>query len=63
VANGIRMTGMPAFKTRLTESELWQVSQLVARANQLPDSVRTLLVPASPPAVLAHETEQAPAAK
>jgi thiosulfate dehydrogenase len=44
-ANGIRLTGMPAFKTKLTETQMWQVSQLVAHANEIPDSVKTLLVP------------------
>src|ERR1700690_628462 len=29
-ANGIRLTGMPAFKTKLTDTQLWQVSQLLA---------------------------------
>ncbi len=42
-ANGIRMTGMPAFKTRLTDTQLWQVSQLVAHANEIPDSVQKVL--------------------
>lgn len=45
VANGIRMTGMPAFKTTLTEAQLWQVSQLLAHANEVPDSVKRVLVP------------------
>lgn len=44
-ANGIRLTGMPAFKTTLTETQLWQVSQLVAHANEIPDSVKRVLVP------------------
>jgi mono/diheme cytochrome c family protein len=39
VENGIRMTGMPAFKGRLTETEIWQVSVLVRNANKLPPSV------------------------
>lgn len=43
-ANGIRMTGMPAFKTKLTDTELWQVSQLLAHANEIPDSVKRALV-------------------
>ena len=36
VKNGIRMTGMPAFSPGLTETELWQVSLLVANADKLP---------------------------
>jgi len=46
-ANGIRMTGMPAFKTKLTDTQLWQVSQLVAHANEIPESVKRILVPDS----------------
>jgi mono/diheme cytochrome c family protein len=42
-ANGIRMTGMPGFKTRLSETQLWQVSQLLATADKLPDSVKKSL--------------------
>jgi thiosulfate dehydrogenase len=44
-ANGIRMSGMPAFKTKLTDAQLWQVSQLVAHANEIPESVKRVLVP------------------
>jgi|SRR5579863_4833151 len=45
VANGIRLTGMPAFKTKLTETQMWQVSQLVAHSNEIPDSAKKVLVP------------------
>ncbi len=34
VANGIRLTGMPSFKGVLTDTEMWQVSLLLAHANQ-----------------------------
>lgn len=44
-ANGIRLSGMPAFKTKLTDTQLWQVSQLVAHANDLPESVKKVLAP------------------
>lgn len=44
-ANGIRMTGMPGFKTQLTDVQLWQVSQLLAHANEIGDSVKKVLVP------------------
>ena len=43
--NGIRLSGMPAFKDKLTDAQLWQVSQLVAHADQLPASVKRALVP------------------
>jgi thiosulfate dehydrogenase len=48
-ANGIRLSGMPAFKTKLTDTQLWQVSQLVAHANDLPESVKKALAPDVPP--------------
>jgi len=44
-ANGIRLSGMPAFKSKLSQTQLWQVAELVAHANQLPDSVKKILVP------------------
>jgi mono/diheme cytochrome c family protein len=47
-ANGIRLSGMPSFKTKLTDTQLWQVSQLVAHANEIPESVKRVLVPDSP---------------
>jgi thiosulfate dehydrogenase len=39
VKNGIRLTGMPAFKGILTEDEIWQVSLLVSQTDKLPPSV------------------------
>ena len=36
VKNGIRATGMPAFSSALTDTQLWQVSLLVANAHNLP---------------------------
>jgi len=44
VANGIRLTGMPAFRDSLSDAELWQVSQFVAHANELPNSARQIVV-------------------
>jgi mono/diheme cytochrome c family protein len=38
--NGIRLTGMPGFRGLLTDTQLWQVSQLLANADKLPDSVK-----------------------
>jgi len=43
VANGIRLSGMPAFKSILNDQQIWQVSQLIMHADQLPDSVKRLL--------------------
>ncbi len=34
-ANGIRLTGMPGFKGRLNDFQLWQVSQLLANADKV----------------------------
>lgn len=48
-ANGIRLSGMPSFKTKLTETQLWQVSELLAHANEISESVKRVLVP-DPPA-------------
>lgn len=43
VENGIRMSGMPEFKGSLTETQIWQVSVLVANADKLPAAVRSEL--------------------
>jgi mono/diheme cytochrome c family protein len=34
VANGIRLTGMPSYKDVLTETQMWQVSLLLANADK-----------------------------
>ncbi|MFZ0635138.1 MAG: cytochrome c [Candidatus Acidiferrales bacterium] len=49
-ANGIRLSGMPGFRGKLTETQLWQVGQLVANADKIPDSVKKALAPDAPPA-------------
>ncbi len=43
VANGIRLTGMPAYTGVLNNTELWQVSLMLAQADKLPTEGRTLL--------------------
>jgi thiosulfate dehydrogenase len=43
VENGIRMSGMPGFKDRLTESQVWQASVLVKNADKIPPAVRNEL--------------------
>ena len=50
--NGIRLTGMPGFKGRLNDTQLWQVSQLLANADKISTSVKVALVsgPAAPAA-------------
>lgn len=46
VANGIRLTGMPAYTGSLSETEMWQVSLLLANADKLPAKVRADLAQA-----------------
>ncbi len=43
VVHGIRLTGMPGFKGNLSETQSWQVSLLLANADKLPPSVKTVL--------------------
>ena len=63
VANGIRLTGMPAFKSQLTDTEMWQVSLLLANADKpLPPTALGILrgsTASAAPVVAAHD---APAA-
>jgi len=57
-ANGIRLTGMPAFKTKLSETQMWQVSQLLAHANEIPEPVKKVLVPDVMPSTPAPASPQ-----
>ena len=41
--NGIRLSGMPAFKDKMTSTHLWQVCQLIAHAHELPASMKNAL--------------------
>ncbi len=52
IANGLRLSGMPAYQGVLTETEIWQVSLLLANANKpLPPGALALLhEPAAQPA-------------
>jgi thiosulfate dehydrogenase len=53
VANGIRLTGMPGFRESLSDTQMWQVSLLLANADKLPDAVKQTLTaetPDQPPA-------------
>jgi thiosulfate dehydrogenase len=47
--NGIRLTGMPGFKNHLNDTQLWQVSVLLANADKISPAVKSVL--ASPPAI------------
>ncbi len=51
VYNGIRLTGMPSYKTQLTETQMWQVTLLLANADK----------PLPPAALQALRAEPAPA--
>ena len=64
IANGFRLTGMPGFSKSLNETQMWQVSLLLANADKLPASVKTVLVAApasSAPSVPASATPTSPA--
>jgi thiosulfate dehydrogenase len=43
VANGIRLSGMPGFDHSLSETEMWQLSLMLANADKLSQEVRTVL--------------------
>ncbi len=51
VYNGIRLTGMPSFKTQLTDDEMWQVTIFLANANKPmpPAVIETLNRAPTPP--------------
>ena len=46
VQNGIRLTGMPGFKNALSDTQMWQVSALLALADRLPAEAKNALTPA-----------------
>ncbi len=43
VKHGIRLTGMPGYDGALTETEMWQVSQLLLHADALPAGTQAVL--------------------
>jgi mono/diheme cytochrome c family protein len=43
VANGVRLTGMPAFDKVMSEEQMWQVSLMLANANALPGPAKDAL--------------------
>lgn len=57
VANGIRLTGMPSYKEILSDTQMWQVSILLANADKPlpPAAVAILNGEASPAAPLLNE--------
>src|SRR5438270_12485665 len=54
VVGGIRMTGMPAFKDSLSDTQMWEVSLLLANADKISPAVKNILAQpataAQPPA-------------
>jgi len=48
VRNGIRLTGMPSFQHDLNDTEMWQVSLLLANADKISDAVKHELRPPEP---------------
>jgi mono/diheme cytochrome c family protein len=49
VKNGIRLTGMPEFANALSDTQMWQVSLLLANADKISDAVREQLKPPTLP--------------
>jgi mono/diheme cytochrome c family protein len=49
-AHGIRLTGMPGFQGRLTDTQLWQVSQLLANADKISPAIKAALTATAPAA-------------
>lgn len=60
VNHGIRLTGMPAFNESLSQTQMWQVSLLLANANKVSDAVKQQL---QPPASLPAPLQPAPVKK
>lgn len=58
VFNGFRLTGMPGFSKSLNETQMWQVSLLLANADKLPTSAKEALV--TPPAAPSTTSTPAP---
>lgn len=48
ISGGIRMSGMPGFRESLSDTQIWQISQLVKNADKLPASVKAELSAAVP---------------
>jgi thiosulfate dehydrogenase len=50
VENGIRLSGMPGFKGKLTETQIWQVAVLVKNADKISPPVKAALLSNEAPA-------------
>lgn len=62
VFNGFRLTGMPGFSKTLNETQMWQVSLLLANADKLPSSAKEALVAPPGAAAATAPATSAPAA-
>src|SRR5260370_1522011 len=43
IENGIRLTGMPAFRQSLSENQIWQMALLLANAGKLPPAAKAII--------------------
>jgi thiosulfate dehydrogenase len=48
IENGIRLTGMPAFRQSLSENQIWQMALLLANAERLPPAAKAILSSPAP---------------
>lgn len=56
VSGGIRMSGMPGFKDRLSDTQMWQVSVLLKNADKISPAVKAELAGAAAPVPAAAST-------
>ncbi len=59
--NGIRLSGMPGFKAHLNDTQLWQVSVLLANSDKISPAVKAALTSAPPGIMPAAPPAAAPA--
>lgn len=62
INGGIRMTGMPGFGERLSDTQMWQLSVLLKNADKLSPAVKAVLVPPSEAAAPPGPASAAPVA-
>jgi thiosulfate dehydrogenase len=48
IENGIRLTGMPAFRHSLSEDQIWQIALLLANAGKLPTAAKAIVSSPAP---------------
>jgi thiosulfate dehydrogenase len=64
VVNGIRLTGMPSYKDTLTDTQIWQVTLLLANADKpLPPGALSIVMGLAPATPAAPQVVTAPAKK